>query len=100
MTDEEIRGLFAGLDPTSGPAKLLVAMMAAEITTDDLYLLDILAAAKRAGTEHEEHLGKDPVCAVCGNLQAGGPMPNFYWHPLCAMDYGRFPAGPVSIGNA
>lgn len=96
MNDEEISDLHDQLLILADPTRQLNAMISAAITTDDLYLLDILAAKARPGSEHEEHLGQDPVCAACGNLGPSDPLPNLYWHPLCAMDHNSFPAGPLS----
>lgn len=99
MTTNEIRELHMKLDALPHPAAQLEALAAAGATVDDLYLLDLLASRMRKDTEHEEHLGHDPVCSVCGDLLPGGEMPNFYWHPLTAMDYATFETGPVSSSS-
>jgi hypothetical protein len=96
MTDEQIQVLRESLLIMSDSSFQLSAMTSAGVTKDDLYIMDITAAKERRDTAHEEHLGQDPVCAVCGNLGPADPAPNFYWHPLCALDRATFAAGPVS----
>ena len=53
-----------------------------------LYALDLIAAADRAGSEHEETLiGNDWRCAQCGSLLQPSRRIDLAWHPAAPLSW-------------
>lgn len=61
----------------------------ARITSDELFDMDVMAAAIRGGSEHEEDVvDGESVCAVCGQLDSDSVEADLYFHPVAALRAG------------